>query len=250
MGHAGRLTIIAGNWKMHKTIEEALVFLEQMELALPKTEKHVYLAVPFTALDAVATTSQLAVIGAQNVNEHHKGAFTGEISCDMLKEAGAKFVLLGHSERRHLFHEGNEVINRKVKAVLESGLQPVLCIGETSKVQEAGATHFVLKTQLHQCLEGLTANDLQTLILAYEPVWAIGTGKHATPEQAEEVHHFCRSLIAEKWGDELAAKMPILYGGSVNPDNAKKLLDQPDVDGLLVGGASLEVETFCKIIEE
>lgn len=180
------------------------------------------------------------------MHEAEQGAFTGEISASMLKEAGAQFVLLGHSERRHLFGETDERINKKVLRALQCGIQPVLCVGETVSERDSGAAKQVVEKQILEGLRAVDPKNLGGLILAYEPVWAIGTGRTATPEQAEEMHSFCRSLL----DNHLCAGVPILYGGSVKPDNVRALLARPNIDGVLVGGASLEVELFLRLIEE
>ena len=241
-----RPSIIVGNWKMHKTVEESVAFVEQLKLQVGGAASELLLAVPYTAIaPAVAVASDI-VIGAQNMNDATEGAFTGEIAAHMLIEAGARFVILGHSERRHIFGETSAFINKKVKRALSDGLRPLLCIGETLNEREAGETQQRLKEQLLSSLEGL--ETLGSLILAYEPVWAIGTGKTATPEQANEAHHFCRQVVEEKWGGAAASNIPLLYGGSVKPRNAHLLMAQPDVDGLLVGGASLSYGDFEKII--
>lgn len=248
-----RPIIVAGNWKMYKTVEEALGYVETLAPLLKKSQAGVYLSVPFTAIfPAAEKVKELKVpiaIGAQNMNDVSEGAFTGEIAARMLTEAGATFVILGHSERRRLFNETDVFINRKVKQALASSIQPILCIGETLEEREGGQTEEVLRNQLLQSLEGISNEELSKLILAYEPVWAIGTGKVATPEEAELAHQFCRSVVRQQWGDEAASKLVILYGGSASPENATELLSQEDVDGLLVGGASLQPASFYQIIE-
>lgn len=244
------LPIIAGNWKMYKTIEEAKTFVETLASLQIKSQAAVYLAVPFTAIaevaSQVATLGSPFLIGAQNMNDASEGAFTGEIAARMLKEAGARFVILGHSERRQLFNETNEFINKKVKRAIEEGLQPILCVGETGDQRREGKTQSVLEDQLLGSLKGV--RKLRNLVIAYEPVWAIGTGQVAEPSDAQQAHTFIRGIVREKWGEEAAGQLPILYGGSVKPENAKILLDQPDVNGLLVGGSSLSAEAFHKII--
>lgn len=245
-----RPTIIAGNWKMHKTIEEGKQFLSELIESVREVGHQVYLAVPFTAiqpLSELASNSNI-VIGAQNMNDASEGAFTGEIAGRMLTEAGARFVLLGHSERRYIFGEGSGFVNRKVKRAFADRLQPIVCVGETKHEREQGIAEEVLKNQLLNSLEGLTSEQMESAIVAYEPVWAIGTGLTATSKEAEEMHHFCRRLIAEKWGEATAEKVPILYGGSVKPENTRELLKQPNIDGVLVGGASLGFESFLQIV--
>jgi triosephosphate isomerase (TIM) len=245
-----RPVIIAGNWKMYKTIEETVNYIKKLIPHVEKSKAQVYLAVPFTAIKAASESAAGSniIIGAQNMNDASEGAFTGEIAALMLKDAGAKFVIIGHSERRRIFHESNAFINKKIKRALSEGLQPMLCIGETLAEYEEGKTKEVLQSQLKECLEGIDAESFQKITLAYEPVWAIGTDKTATPEIAQEIHHFCRTLCVEAWGQAAADKLPILYGGSVKADNAKQLMSEPDVDGLLVGGASLSVESFSHIV--
>lgn len=239
-----RTPIIAANWKMHKTGAEAQEFLTQIRGKLASGVK-VFIAPPFTAMP-VMNIFPGVVIGAQNMHQADEGAFTGEISAQMLKEAGAKFVILGHSERRRLFHETDATVHQKIKKAFSSHLLPILCIGETVEDREAGKTFDVLSHQLKTALAGLSPTEL---ILAYEPVWAIGTGKTATPEIAQEAHHFCRDLLKKLWGEDHANKTHILYGGSVTPETAPALALQPDIDGALVGGASLDAAKFIQIIQ-
>lgn len=247
-----RSTVIAGNWKMYKTIDEAKVFVENLAPLIEKSEASVYLAVPFTAIYSMAQhVEELGapiVIGSQNMNDASEGAFTGEIAARMLQEAGAQFVILGHSERRHIFNELDAFINKKVKRALAEKIQPILCIGETLKQREEGAAEAVLKEQILTSLEGVSKEDMHAVILAYEPVWAVGTGKVAHSDDAQAMHDYIRGVIAEKWGKRVSNKLVIQYGGSVKPANAADLLSQPDIDGLLVGGASLSVNSFSKII--
>lgn len=245
------ITII-GNWKMHKTIGESLAFVKDLAPKVRKTCVRVGLAVPFTALHSTAAlTKELNTnieIGAQNMSDTPQGALTGEISVFMLKEAGAKFVILGHSERRHLFHEGNAMINRKVKLALEAEITPVVCVGEL--LEEREQKERVLEEQLYGSLEGLKEADVSKLILAYEPVWAIGTGVVAHPDDAENAHRYLRKLLSERWGMKVGDEMVIQYGGSVKPENAASLLEKENVDGLLVGGASLVADSFSEIINK
>ena len=247
-----RKVMITGNWKMHKTIDEAVEFVKELSPHLANYRGDVYLAVPFTVIHPLTQecTNFPIVIGAQNMNDANSGAFTGEIAAKMLMDAGAKFVLLGHSERRHLYHEDNNFINRKIKRAVLDGIQPVLCIGETKKNYDEKETYSVLQTQLKECLQDLQVQELKNLVIAYEPVWAIGTGYSATAEMAETVHKFIREQIKEMFGLEFAEQIVIQYGGSVNPSNAKELLDQPNIDGLLIGGASLLLETFYQIVND
>ncbi|HEY5235310.1 MAG TPA: triose-phosphate isomerase [Rhabdochlamydiaceae bacterium] len=238
-----RTPIIAANWKMYKTGAEAQEFLTQIKGKIAPSVK-VFIAPSFTALPMMK--AQEVVLGGQNMHEAEDGAFTGEISARMLKDAGAKFVILGHSERRRLFHETDAIIHQKLKKAIFSGLLPILCVGETLEEREGKKTFDVLSTQLKTALAGISPAEL---ILAYEPVWAIGTGKTATPEIAQEAHQFCRDLLKKLWGEEYAAKTHILYGGSVTPETASSLAKQPDIDGALVGGASLDAAKFIQIIQ-
>ncbi|WP_039357812.1 triose-phosphate isomerase [Candidatus Protochlamydia amoebophila] len=252
MSPSHRPVVITGNWKMYKTIKEACTFAKALLPVVEVSPIQVWIAVPFTAIYPVKQEirNSRLVIGAQNMNDASEGAFTGEIAGKMVKEAGASFVLLGHSERRHLYKEDNAFINRKVKKALEIGLTPVLCVGETFEERKSGETQQIIRTQIQECLAGLTAEDLKTLIIAYEPVWAIGNGQNAKPEGAQEIHQFCRKIIKEIFSEELAEQIVIQYGGSVNPSNAISLLKQPDIDGLLIGGASLSLETFVEIVND
>lgn len=245
-----RSVTIIGNWKMHQTIAEAERFVAELAPLMSHTSHHVGLAVPFTLLApaAKASAGTVIAIGAQNVSDYEAGPYTGEISPAMILDAGGAFVLVGHSERRRLFHEDNAVVNRKLRNSLQVGLKPVCCIGETLEQHQSGKTHDVLRSQLLQCLDGLSANQIAHLTVAYEPVWAIGTNRAATPEMAQETQTFCRSVIETEWGKRAGERITILYGGSVNPNNAASLLAQPDVDGLLVGNASLNVDSFAKIV--
>ncbi|MBS0629009.1 MAG: triose-phosphate isomerase [Verrucomicrobia bacterium] len=231
--------IIVGNWKMHKTIEESTLFLKALIPLVSKAKAKVMIAPPFTSLSecSKAVKGTNVLIGGQNMGDAEEGAYTGEISGRMLKEAGASFVILGHSERRTIFGETDELINRKVLRAQADGLIPILCIGETQEQREKGHSLAVLKKQLDGCLKGFSSGDL---IIAYEPVWAIGTGKTATPEMAQEMHMAIRKHLGQR--------LPILYGGSVKPANIDSLLIQPDIDGALIGGASLDVEPFAKMV--
>lgn len=242
--------VIVANWKMHKTIEETLDFITDLEPLVKNCESKILLAVPSTAIWNAANhvNDSNIMIGAQNIDFHSEGAFTGEISAKMVKDAGAKFVIVGHSERRKLFHESSEIVNLKVKAALSAGIQAILCVGETYEERMANAVENVLKAQLIKSLEGITRVQLQSMMISYEPIWAIGTGLAATPKDVFLAHRFCRQLIEDQWGQEAALETPLLYGGSVKADNARELLDTPEIDGLLVGGASLSVDSFCKII--
>ncbi len=245
-----RPKIITGNWKMYKTIVQAADFVKKLAPLVANSTTEVFLAVPFTTLHTASEQAKGTnlIIGAQNINDATEGAFTGEIAASMVKDAGAQFVLLGHSERRRYFHEDDALINRKIKRSLSVGLRPVLCVGETLPEREADNTEEAVKAQIEKGLSDLTTSQLKNLILAYEPVWAIGSGLYATPKEAQEMHQFCRKILAELFDSDFASTIPIQYGGSVNALNAKVLMEQPDVDGLLVGGASLSLESFSQIV--
>jgi triosephosphate isomerase len=243
-----RTLLIAGNWKMYKTAAQAVELVKALVAGL-RTENEVLVAPPFTALAAVAPVlrgSALA-LGAQNMHWETEGAFTGEVSPVMLRDAGCSHVILGHSERRQLFGETDEGVERKARAAWAHGLTPIACVGETLAERESSRTMEVVERQLERALRGLTPAQVAAGVVAYEPVWAIGTGRNATPDQAQEVHAFLRRLVMRSHGDGAAAALRILYGGSVKPDNAGALMAQPDVDGALVGGASLDAASFLKI---
>lgn len=252
MGSNSRRIIIVGNWKMYKTVPESIHYIQTLLLAMGESTIKTYLAVPFTAIHplAVLCKNTPITIGAQNMHDAEEGAFTGEIAARMLKDAGAHFVILGHSERRRLFHETSSFINKKVKRALSAGLIPLLCVGETLAQREADETKEVLMSQIKESLEGITREQVVGLALAYEPVWAIGTSQVATPKMAQEAHLICRHVLKELFGADVADQISILYGGSVSPASAPGLLEQPDVDGLLVGGASLDPQSFLKIIQD
>ena len=245
------ITII-GNWKMHKTIEQSLAFVKSLVPQIAQSNATIGLALPFTAIyptaHLISKLGSKVMIGAQNMNENQEGAYTGEISAQMLKESGASFVILGHSERRHIYHESNQLINQKLKVALEEGILPIVCIGET--LDEREQKEVILKKQLLETLLGLSNDQVANLILAYEPVWAIGTGVVAHPDDAEAAHRYIRTLISEHWSKSAAEKIVIQYGGSVKPDNAEQLLAKQDIDGLLIGGASLQPDTFSQIINQ
>jgi triosephosphate isomerase (TIM) len=245
-----RIPVIAGNWKMHKTVGEARLLARSVKEGIGDISHcQVVMAPPFTALASVAEEIRgtSLILAAQNVYWETKGAYTGEISLPMLEDAGCGMVILGHSERRQYFGETDETVHRRIHAVLQSTLQPIICIGETLKERESGNHHSVVAQQLAGGLDGLTQEDLLRIILAYEPVWAIGTGRTASPETAQEMHRHIRTWLSEKFG-KIADKIRILYGGSVKPDNIDALMQQPDIDGALVGGACLEAESFLRII--
>lgn len=243
-----RKPLIAANWKMNKTISETQAFLDAfLPLAAAVSDVDVIIAPPFTALAAAAERMKdsPAKLAAQNVFYEEKGAFTGEVSPGMLIDAGCEAVIIGHSERRHILKETDEVVNRKIKAALAHGLNVLFCVGELLSERETGKTNIVLRAQISSGLAGIPAEGI---VVAYEPVWAIGTGKTATPEQAQEAHAFIRSLLAERYGDE-AMNIRILYGGSVTPDNVSGLMACPDIDGALVGGASLKPDSFAQLVQ-
>ncbi|MEO8429056.1 MAG: triose-phosphate isomerase [Verrucomicrobiota bacterium] len=247
-----RKLIIAGNWKMNKTAAEALDLVQGLkrELASIK-EVDIIVCPPFTALREVskAILDSNIRLGAQNMSEHNFGAHTGEIAAGMLKEFSVRYVILGHSERRQLYGETDALVARKAAAAHAASLKPIVCVGETLAEREAGATNKIVGSQLRGSLAGLSREQLEETIVAYEPVWAIGTGKTATSAQAQEVHAFIRRLLAELFDESVAKRVRIQYGGSVKPSNAHELMSQPDVDGALVGGASLELRSFTDIVK-
>ena len=245
-----RRLLIAGNWKMNKTVPEAIELVRELKERLKGVEdRDVLVCPPFTALYPVGRELEGSSIlmGAQNMFYEEKGAFTGEISPVMLKDVGCSYVILGHSERRHIFGESDELINRKVISAVNHDLIPILCVGETLQEREEGRTQEVVERQVREGLKGLKPEN--EFVIAYEPVWAIGTGRSATPEMAQEVHAFIREILTELFGKEKAEGVRILYGGSVKPENAKGLLEMPDIDGALVGGASLKAESFSAIVK-
>ncbi len=246
-----RTPLIAGNWKMHTTIAEAEELAAAVAVASHGlADREVMIAPPFTALAAVAkvVAGSPVRLAGQNVCWAEKGAFTGEIAPAMLRDAGATMAIVGHSERRHVFGESNAMINKRLAGARAAGLIPILCIGETLEEREAGRTFAILETQLREGLAGIAGDDPAAVVIAYEPVWAIGTGKTATTEQAQAAHAFVRGVLAELYEKNIASQMRILYGGSVNSDNVDALMAQPDVDGALVGGAALKPESFARII--
>ena len=246
-----RKPLIAGNWKMHKTPEEARTFASQLlEELKDEREVEVVVAPPFVSLLPVKEVLGEGPIklAAQNVHWEKEGAFTGEVSPLMLNEIGCDYVIVGHSERRGYFGETDEMVNRKVKALLDVGLRPILCVGETLKEREEGKTFQVVEAQVRGGLKDLEAGERKELVVAYEPVWAIGTGRTATPHQAQEVQAFIRGVLKELFGEEVARGIRILYGGSVKPENIAELMAEEDIDGALVGGASLKVDSFVRIV--
>ena len=247
-----RTPIIAGNWKLNNTISEAVALTTALKtLVIDETDVEIIVAPPFTALAAVndVIADSNIHLAAQDVYSEDSGAFTGEVSAPMLKDVGCNYVIIGHSERRQYFGETNESVNQKVKAALAHDLKPIICVGEQLKEREAGQTEAVIEDHVTGGIVGLSAAELLSCVIAYEPVWAIGTGKTATPDQAQEVHNFIRGLLTKSHSVEVASQLRIQYGGSVKPENASELMTQPDVDGALVGGASLEAESFAQIVK-
>ncbi|MDE6397359.1 MAG: triose-phosphate isomerase [Muribaculaceae bacterium] len=249
-----RKNIVAGNWKMNTTLPEGIKLAEEVDNALKGFEPNceVIICVPFThlaSINAIITNPKKLGLGAENCADHKSGAYTGEVSAPMVASTGAQYVILGHSERRQYYGETAETLREKVALALENGLTPIFCIGEVLEEREAGKHFDVVKAQIEDGLFNLSAEDFGKIILAYEPVWAIGTGKTATADQAEEIHAFIRSVIADKYGKEVADNTSILYGGSCKPSNAKELFAKPDVDGGLIGGASLKCEDFMGIVK-
>lgn len=246
-----RKNIAAGNWKMNKTYEEGRDLAKAIVSKIQPSDTVVILGTPFIHLKGISTIIQdvsNVFLAAQNCSVHESGAYTGEISLDMLKSVGADYVILGHSERREYHGETDALISKKVAATINKGLLPIYCCGEKLEVREAGNHQQLVGDQIKEGLFHLSAEDFQKVVIAYEPVWAIGTGVTASPEQAQEMHKFIRSLVAKKYGNDIAEGCSILYGGSVKPDNAKELFGQADVDGGLVGGASLKADDFVAII--
>jgi triosephosphate isomerase (TIM) len=246
-----RIPFIAGNWKMFKTVQEGVVFIKELKSAVKDVaDVEIVVAPPFTAVHAVAEAARNSNIGvaAQDVYWEREGAFTGEVSPAMVKEAGAEFVIIGHSERRRLFGETDATVNRKVVAALGAGLTAIVCVGETLDERERNETLSILDRQIKGGLDALTGYQVADLVIAYEPVWAIGTGRNATAAQAQEAHAHIRTRVRQWFGGEAAERCHVLYGGSVKPDNIRELIDQPDVDGALVGGASLDVKSFAEIV--
>lgn len=248
-----RKNIVAGNWKMNTTLPEGLQLAKEVNDALKGVDAKcdVIICVPFTHLASIngIIDKNLLGLGAENCADHTSGAYTGEVSAPMVASTGATYVILGHSERRQYYGETSETLKEKVNLALANGLTPIFCIGEVLEEREAGKHFEVVKKQIEDALFDLSAEDFSKLILAYEPVWAIGTGKTATDDQAQEIHAYIRSVIADKYGKEVADNTSILYGGSCKPSNAKALFAKPDVDGGLIGGAALKADSFMGIVE-
>jgi len=246
-----RKPIIAGNWKMNKTTAEARELAAKLApLVAGVKDREIVLAPTFTSLPPVAGAIKGTnmVLAAQNMHWEDKGAFTGEISAEMLLDLGCKYVIIGHSERRQYFGETDETVNKKVKQALKKGLLPILCVGETLAEREAGRLNEIISRQVTGGLRDVSPEDMKKVVVAYEPVWAIGTGKTATPEQANEVHSLIRGKVKELYSAEIAEGLRIQYGGSVTPDNVSQLMAKPDIDGALVGGASLKPESFAALV--
>lgn len=249
-----RLSFIAGNHKMYKTVNEVVEFgkdfLERVK-NVNSNNVEILIAPPFTSITKLSEifNNTNIKLGAQNCCSEEEGAFTGEVSVKMLSEIGVDYVILGHSERRHIFNECDSLINKKVKTVLKADLKPILCIGEKEEERELGLTNCVNETQLRKGLDGISKEDMNNVTIAYEPVWAIGTGKTATPKDAQEAHKYIRELLSNLYDKNLADSVRILYGGSVKPENVKDLMAQDDIDGALVGGASLKSDSFEKIVK-
>ena len=247
-----RKTIIAGNWKMYKTVPEAIALVRELKDKVASVKKTGIIVCPpatnLAAVNEVIKDSNIA-LGAQNIYWEEEGAYTGENSAGMIKSAGAGYVIIGHSERRQYFAETDETVNRKLHTALKNGLRAIVCVGETLGEREGGITKDVVKTQISGALQGIQPDQMADIIIAYEPVWAIGTGKTATPDQAQDVHAFIRSLVKDLYDENIADNVTIQYGGSVKPENASELLSQADIDGALVGGACLKADSFAAIIE-
>ncbi len=246
-----RKPFIAGNWKMHNTVAQSKELAQALKKALNKNNADIMIAPSFTSLYAVAEVLKGSniILAAQDCHFEEKGAFTSQIAPSQVLDTGATYVIIGHSERRSLFGDTNEILNKKVKAALARGLKVVYCVGETLVERETEKTYAVIQDQIEDGLKGFSAEELKDLVIAYEPVWAIGTGKTATPEQAQEVHKEIRTLLGQKYSEDFASKVRILYGGSVKADNVDSIMAQTDVDGVLVGGQSLEAEKFIRIID-
>lgn len=248
-----RIKVIAGNWKMNNDLNESKDLITKLLAGLKSisTNCEIVICPPFTSLSEASAMIKGSIIklGAQNLHQEKNGAFTGEISAQMLISSGCEFAIIGHSERRAIFGETDELINKKINQAIKNNLKPIFCVGELLEQREKNITEQVIETQVLEGLKGFSQEVLSNLIIAYEPVWAIGTGKTATPHQAEEVHVFIRNLIKDKFSSDFADKLRILYGGSVKPDNSKALLSQKNIDGALVGGACLNADSFLSIIK-
>jgi triosephosphate isomerase (TIM) len=248
-----RVKVIAGNWKMNNDINETRNLISKLLAGLKNsnTTCEVVICPPFTSLSEASLMIKGSIIklGAQNLHQEEKGAFTGEVSAKMLLGAGCEFVIIGHSERRTIFLEKDKMLNNKIRCAIKNNLKPIFCVGELLEEREKNITEQVIESQVLKGLENFAVEDIKDMIIAYEPVWAIGTGKTASPQQAEKVHHFIRNLIGKSFSQEFAKNLRILYGGSVKPDNSKELLSQENIDGALVGGACLDADSFLSIIK-
>jgi triosephosphate isomerase (TIM) len=249
-----RKKIVAGNWKMNMNLEEGLNFAKSLDRYFrekPASKAEVILCTPFIHLAGVSEIlkNSKVALGAQNCASEPSGAFTGEVSASMIKSTGAQYVIIGHSERRSYYHEDDRLLNKKTLLAINAGLKAIFCCGEVKAEREERRHLIIVKRQLEEGLFTLPAESMKMIVIAYEPVWAIGTGLTATPEQAQEMHHYIRGLVSEKYGKEFAEGMTILYGGSCKPSNAAELFSKPDVDGGLIGGASLKKEDFAAIVE-
>ncbi len=247
-----RKPFIAGNFKMHKTIKEALDYTKSLiNVVNTINDRDILICPPFTSLFEIGNIlkNSSILLGAQNMHYEDNGAYTGEVSVSMLLETNCKYVILGHSERRHIFHETDQSINLKVKMAIKNNLKPILCVGELLEERESGIAQIVVKNQIEHGINGLSEQDINSLVIAYEPVWAIGTGKTANPNDAQEMQSFIRKIFSSQFSNNISDNLRIIYGGSVKPDNISGLMEMPDVDGVLVGGACLEVDSFSKIIK-
>ncbi|MCS7204330.1 MAG: triose-phosphate isomerase [Leptospiraceae bacterium] len=242
-----RIPLIAANWKMYKTPKESLQFLLELQSILKPTKSEVLICAPYTSLLMLNmfTTPQIK-IGAQDLHWEEEGAYTGKVSAKMIKDSGCDYVIIGHSEQRTYFYETDETVNKKIRKALEHNLTPIVCVGETLKERDENQHMMVVERQVIKAFENI--KDIKETVIAYEPVWAIGTGRNATPEQAQEMQSFIREIIKKLYGQDKAEKMRILYGGSLKPENAKEIFSQPDIDGGLIGGASLKVDSYHKLI--
>ncbi len=245
-----RKPIIAGNWKMHKTMDEALKLANDIKDEANKTDIEIVICCPFTVISEVkrAIEGTKVKLGAQNMHWEEEGAFTGEISANMLKDLGVDYVIIGHSERRRYFNETDEIVNKKVIKAIEKGLKPIICVGETLDEREKNKTFDIVKRQTLIALENIGRDEMIDVVIAYEPIWAIGTGKTASSQDANEVIAYIRSLLQDKYGSEISEEIRIQYGGSVKPSNATEIMNEADIDGALVGGASLKAKEFLEIV--
>lgn len=245
-----RQKIVAGNWKMNTLLHDGLELAKAVEASASKRKSDaiMIIAPPFTHLAKVQQVISTVKLAAQNCSSEESGAYTGEVSLDMLKSTGVEYVIIGHSERRSYFNEQNELLNKKVKLALEKGLKPIYCVGELLEEREAGKLFDIIEDQIFNGLKDLSKSDMKNVVIAYEPVWAIGTGVTATPDQAQEMHKYIRDLLAQMFDTDVSESTSLLYGGSCKPSNAKELFSNPDVDGGLIGGASLKAEDFIQIV--